>query len=347
MPKNCYYDGTKLLSMKDLNGETPEIYICTSNRSAGKTTYFNRLVVNKFKKEAEKFCLLYRYKYELTEISDKFFKDIKTLFFNDDDLISESAGMGAYHNLFLNGIHCGYAIALNSADQIKKYSHLLSDTKRMIFDEFQSETNSYCQNEVKKFISIHTSIARGNGEQSRYVPVYMISNPVSVLNPYYTEMGITQRLTNEVNFLRGNGWVLEQGHNEAAEEAQKNSAFSKAFMNNEYIKYSSNGNYLLDNSAFIEKVTGKSRYLLTLKYNGKLFAIREFDEKGIFYCDDNVEEKFPFKISVDTDDHEINYVMLQRNNYIIQLMRTVFEKGFFRFKNIQCKDVIIKILSYK
>ena len=63
--------------------------------------------------------------------------------------------------------------------------------------------------------------------------------------------------------------------------------------------------------------------------------------------DDNVEEKFPFKISVDTDDHEINYVMLQRNNYIIQLMRTVFEKGFFRFKNIQCKDVIIKILSYK
>ena len=34
-----FYDGTKLLSMTDLNGDKPEIYICTSNRSAGKTTW--------------------------------------------------------------------------------------------------------------------------------------------------------------------------------------------------------------------------------------------------------------------------------------------------------------------
>ncbi len=38
-----YYDGKKLLSIKDLNGEKPEIFICTSNRSAGKTTYFERI----------------------------------------------------------------------------------------------------------------------------------------------------------------------------------------------------------------------------------------------------------------------------------------------------------------
>ena len=40
-----FYDGTKLLSLKDINGNTPEIYISTSNRSAGKTTYFNRFFV--------------------------------------------------------------------------------------------------------------------------------------------------------------------------------------------------------------------------------------------------------------------------------------------------------------
>ena len=45
MPKSNYYDGTKLLSLKDINGKTPEVFMCTSNRSAGKTTYFNRLVV--------------------------------------------------------------------------------------------------------------------------------------------------------------------------------------------------------------------------------------------------------------------------------------------------------------
>ena len=51
---NNFYDGTKLLSQKDVNGNIPEIFMCTSNRSAGKTTYFNRLVVNRFKNKGEK-----------------------------------------------------------------------------------------------------------------------------------------------------------------------------------------------------------------------------------------------------------------------------------------------------
>ena len=42
-----YYDGTKLLSLNDIDGNRPEIYICTSNRSAGKTTWFNRYVVRR------------------------------------------------------------------------------------------------------------------------------------------------------------------------------------------------------------------------------------------------------------------------------------------------------------
>ena len=56
-----YYDGTKLLSMLDINGDKPEIYLCTSNRTAGKTTYFNRLVTKKFLNEGIKFMLVYRF----------------------------------------------------------------------------------------------------------------------------------------------------------------------------------------------------------------------------------------------------------------------------------------------
>ena len=74
-----YYDGTKLLSLMDINGNRPELYLCTTNRTAGKTTYFSRLLVNKFVKAKEKFCLIYRFNYELDDISQKFFKDIKTI----------------------------------------------------------------------------------------------------------------------------------------------------------------------------------------------------------------------------------------------------------------------------
>ena len=46
--ENIYYDGTKLLSLNDLNGKRPEIYIVTTNRTGGKTTYFGRMFINRF-----------------------------------------------------------------------------------------------------------------------------------------------------------------------------------------------------------------------------------------------------------------------------------------------------------
>ena len=159
-----FYDGTKLLSLTDINGKKPEIYMCTSNRNGGKTTYFSRLCVNRYLKNNEKFCIIYRYNYELDDCADNFFKDIGGLFFKDHEMTNERRAAGTYHELFLDGVSCGYAVSLNNADSLKKKGHMLSDTCRMFFDEFQSETNHYCSDEVKKFISIHTTIARGRGE---------------------------------------------------------------------------------------------------------------------------------------------------------------------------------------
>jgi len=341
-----FYDGTKLLSLLDLNGEKPEIFICTSNRNAGKTTWFSRYCVKRFKEYKEKFCLVYRFNYELDEISDKFFKDINTLFFPDDVMTSKPRAKGIYHELFLNDVSCGYAISLNSADQLKKYSHLLSDTKRMLFDEFQSETNHYCSDEVRKLISVHTSIARGQGEQVRYLPLYMVGNPVTLLNPHYVAMGISTRLTSSAKFMRGDGFVLEQGFNESASQMQKASGFSRAFSSQNYIAYSSEGKYLEDNYAFIERPQGKSRYLATLKYQGCDYAIRAYLDLGIIYCDDRVDGTFPFKLAVTTDDHNVNYVMLKSMSEFFDRMRYYFNRGCFRFKDLKCKEAVITSLSY-
>ena len=350
-----YYDGTKLLSLKDINGNTPEIYICTTNRTGGKTTYFGRLCVNRWLDKKEKFCLIYRYNYELDSVADKFFKDIRNLFFSEYNMRSERRANGIFHELFIysnsedpttGGKSCGYAISLNSADQIKKYSHLFSDVSRMIFDEFQSETNHYCSDEIKKLLSVHTSIARGQGEQIRYVPVYMLSNPVSIINPYYVELGISERLKEDTKFLKGDGFVLEQGFVESASEAQKQSGFNRAFSRNQYVAYASECIYLNDNKAFIEKPSGSSRYLCTLRYKGTDYAIREFVDAGIIYCDDKPDNTFKSKISVTTEDHDINYVMLKRSELFFTNLRFYFEHGCFRFKDLRCKEAVLKALSY-
>lgn len=341
-----FYDGTKLLSLMDISGKKPEIYMCTSNRNGGKTTYFSRLCVNRYLKYGEKFCIIYRFNYELDDCADNFFKDIGGLFFPDHEMTNERRASGTYHELFLDGCSCGYAVALNNADSLKKKGHMFSDTMRMLFDEFQSETNHYCPDEVKKFISVHTTIARGQGEMIRYVPVYMVANPVSIINPYYVEMGISNRLRTDTNYLRGDGFVLEQGYVEAASKAQAQSGFNRAFAGNDYIGYAAQGVYLNDNIAFLEKPSGIGRYLATLKYNNAEYAIREYAESGIIFCSDNVDTTHRFKLTVTTQDHEINYVMLKRNDLFIKNMRFFFEKGAFRFKDLKCKEAVLAALSY-
>lgn len=353
MEEPKYYDGTKLLSLSDIDGGKPELYLVTTNRAGGKTTYFSRLLVNRFLKRSEKFCLLYRFNYELSDITNKFFKDISTLFFHEYQMKDEPHANGIYRELFIQKIGggdtwepCGYAVSMNSADQLKKYSHVFSDIQSVMLDEFQSETNHYCINEMKKFISIHTTIARGQGKQSRYVPVYLLGNTVSILNPYYTALGISARLKQDTHFMRGHGWVLESGFIDTASRALQESAFMRAFAANDYVAYASQNIYLNDNAAFVAEPDGKNYYICTIACDGENYALREYLNDGIVYCSDKADLSFPLRIAVTTNDHQINYVMLQHNSDLVQSMKFLFNKGSFRFKNLACKNAVLKLLSY-
>ena len=341
-----YYDGSKLLSLLDLNKKKPEIYISTANRSAGKTVFFSKFLVNRFIKKSEKFCLLYRFNYELVGCAESFFKEIGHLFFNGYQLKSKSCAKGVYHELFLNDESCGYAIAINNADTIKRISQMFSDVSWILFDEFQSETNHYCNDEVRKFISLHTSIARGGGKQVRYLPVIMIGNLISMLNPYYTAMHISERLECDTKYLRGNGYVLEQGFNESSANENMNSQFNIAFNDDNYICSHSQNVYLNDSTAMIERPNTHGRYMCTIKYGNYIFGISEHRAEGIIFCGCNPDYSFPLKICSKTSDMDVNFVSIKTNQSMLDCLRWYFNHGCMRFKNLKCKQAILDTLSY-
>lgn len=352
--KPIYYDGTKLLSMKDIDGNTPEIYLCTTNRTGGKTTYFSRLLINRFLRTGAKFCLLYRFNYELDGVEDKFFKDIQGLFFSNYFMTSENMCRGKFKRLYFGTDpndkqfmkECGYAVCLNDPDAIKKNSHFFSDVEAILFDEFQSEGNKYCVDELKNFQSIHTSIARGQGKQRRYVPVYMLSNQVSLINPYYTAFGISSRLNTDTKFLKGHGFVLEQGFIETASRSQQESGFFKAFAGSDYNKYSSQNVYLNDNFAFIQEPKGRGKYIATIRYNGSDYGIVQYVNDGLVFCTSHADSTFPVKLSVTTEDHNVNYVLIKTYQMLFMQLRYYFERGCFRFTDLKAKEALMCAISY-
>lgn len=341
-----YYDGTKLLSLKDLAGNLPEIYMCVGNRTAGKTVFFKRLLINNFLKYGKKFVMLYRFNYELSACADMIFTDIEPLFFQGMEMTSESVAKGLFYKLLLNEKECGFAVALSNADAIKKYSSFFIDVENVFFDEFQSETNHYCQDELKKFQSIHYSIARGHGKQYRYVRTFMASNSISIINPYFVGMGVHKRLRNNTNYLKGGGWVLEQTFNESASESIKQSGFNQAFSDN-YGDYASQNVYLNDNSAFITKLTGKFRYMGTIKHNDKFYGIRDFSEHRLVYINTKHDESFPFTMVINSNQHDENLMMVDKSAPLMIYLKKAFEYGMLRFEDLECKNMLLDLLTLK
>ena len=340
---NNFYSGEKLLNTLDMNGKRPEIYIVESNRSAGKTTYFAKKLIDNFLNKNEKFIIIYRWAYEIKNCADSFFGSVNSLFYPASQMTQRTVE-GKYAEMILDDKLCGYGIALNSANYIKRRSNAFNDVTSIFFDEIQPEDNLYCPNEIDKFISIHTSIARGGGQQVRYVPVYMCSNSVSLLNPYYSALGISERLQRNTKILRGDGFVLERNFNQAASNAQKTSGFNRAFAKSEYVSYSAESVYLNDNNSFIGKPQGKSRYICTVRYKNNEYAVRLYGD--ILYCDTSIDKSCKLKITAQTADHIPDFVLASAQSVIIQRMRDSFAVGNFRFKNLDCKTAILHTLSF-
>lgn len=340
-----YYDGTKLLSLRDMTRRKPEIYISTTNRNAGKTTFFNRYLINRFIKYKEKFVLVYRYDYELDDCANKFFECVKELFFHNHEMKSMLVSKGVYAELFFDGKLCGYAVSLNKSEAIKKCSHRLSTVKRMLFDEFQSENGRYLSKEVSRLLSIHTSLARGGGEQVRYLPLYMLSNTVSIVNPYFLSMGISKILRESTKYLRGDGFVLEQGYYKEVADMQKESGFNRAFASEKYVAYASENVYLNDNQAFIERPKGRSRYVSTISYD-KQYSIRYYIEEGIYYMSDSVDTTNKTKLSFNSGSHNIDFILATASSPYAKILKQYFEQGLLRFQNLECKNVFLDMLRY-
>lgn len=341
-----YYDGAPLLSQKDINGNLPELFICSGNRSSGKTTYFLRLLFNSFVKRKRKFIYLVRNKYDLDGVDDRIFKDIEKLFFPGNVLTKKNVGKEIFCELFFNGISCGYAVPLNSADKIKTYSHMLSDTHHMLFDEYQSESNHYIPDEIKKFLSIHNSVSRGQGQAVRRVPVYMVSNTVSLLNPYFTALGLTDRLNSSARFVRGDGFVYENSFLPEIAQARASSGINRAFSHEKYVAYSSQNVYLNDSEAFIGKPKGRSKYLVTFQFNGEKFGVHVYENQNIVYCDRRVDETFKIIFAVNHEDHGTESILLNAAPFLLSYLREVFELGRFRFSDQLAKNCIFSALSF-
>ena len=336
-----YFEAHPVTEFKDKDGNTPEILMVDGNRTGGKTTAFSRLLVDEFLTQGKKFFLVYRYKNELSDVADAFFKDIRFLFFPDHEMSAKAHAKGAYYELFIDKTSCGYASSLTMAGKLKRYSHVFSDVQNMFFDEYQDENNLYLPDEVNKLLSLHTTIARGQGQAVRFVPVYMCSNSISIFNPYYVSLGITQKINSKTKVFRGSGFVLLRLIIKDVAEAQKTSAFNRAFSGSSYFGSSVDNSFLNDDDFNVEKMSVSGSCLFGFFCNGAFFSVFQID-KG-FYVKKGGDRNTRVKYGVMETDRGAGVLHIRNGNHLFYI-RKAYQNAQVYFESVEAKHNFISLL---
>jgi len=355
--ESIYYDGTKLLSLTDIDGEKPVFYICDGNRSAGKTTFFNRMLMNNYYKDGSEFILLFRNAYELHNSETNFMTSIKELFFPDLQMKAFKVSQGLFVRIEVGeyiavqkgsivreqwiGQTCGYAVALSTCDKLKRYSNTFYKVSNIYFDEFMSETNQYLSDEVKKLQSFLISVSRGGGKQYRYTRCIMTSNSIDMINPYYLQLGITKRLRKDTKFIRGNGWVFEHTLNENASKSIIDSPLGKAFKGSNYMEYATTNKYF-NNEAFISQPKGQFFRLATFLLNGSFYSLRRYENVFYFTKAKDIDTVFAFDLS----EHHEGTTLITRTEFMPRArMVSLFARGMVYFKDLETKNAYLTIIE--
>ena len=351
-----FYNGYPLLAKTDKNGKKPEIYAALTNRSAGKTTFFNGYLTHKYISDGKQFLLLYRNKYETERAAAGFFNDISRLFFQDLTMYQETGVKNGFDILKIglktdenreNFTVCGYATSLSASELIKRYSHLLSDVSVILMDELFPENGQYLKNEINAFMSIHDSLSRGNFSHSRYLPVIIVGNLIDIFNPYFDALGIVDSLLLDSHFTRGDGFVIEQDFNEFSAAAHKESAFHKALSGAAYAAASQEKVYLNTNYEMIDsKICDIGRYILTIRYQNNLYSVR-YNEQGYFYYISNKPDpKFKLQHAATESDISENAIYNPASPYR-KMLKDKFHQNLLKFRNLKCKSAALHFIAGK
>lgn len=238
----------------------------------------------------------------------------------------------------------GWCIALSESQKIKKRSFPQVDY--FIFDEYMLEESSKSAyvsgfKEPDLLLSLYQTVDR---DEDR-VKVFMLGNNTSFFNPYHLHPAF-----NIQPVKKGGIWtsknVLYQWATatEDVKNKKKQSKFSQMIEDTRYGEYATDGNYIEDNSAFIDTHGGKSRYLCTVIVNGIRLGIYIDMQKGLMYVSEKVDPSCPLEYALTLEDHSENVLLTKARTACIDGISRAVKTGTLRYESMLIKKVCEKAM---
>lgn len=224
-------------------------------------------------------------------------------------------------------------VALSQAQQMKGVNFAM--TTRIIFDEFILEkiATHYLPNEYFTMLNFYSTVDRNEDR----VKVFMLSNSVSIDNPYFSDMDIDPDLVNKNGVAKkfdNKGRVYMVAHfpeSHAHKDYVAGSRFGQFIAGSTYADFAVNNQFKDNHKFLIADKPERARYQYTLEMTGGTFSIWVDPVTGIHY----IRKKLPkdgqrvFTMIVENMSKEKTY--LTRSARTISFLRGKFNSGMVMF----------------
>ena len=325
-----WYDGSKVLEKGSL------FNFIVGGRGIGKSFFWKRYCLERFRDHGEQFIYLRRYKEELKgDKLKRLFNDLQAAGYFTENTI-EIKGREIYFDKKV----CGYIQALSTALIAKSDS--FPNVETILFDEFLIETGTYhyLKNEVESLIGFYETVARNRPD----VSVYLLSNAITVSNPYFAYFRIQLPMKGARIWRRGEV-LLDMPRDDEFIEMRKKSRFHRLIEGTDYADYSIENNFLLDNDTFIEKKTSQSIPACNFLFNGAIIGMWLDNSNGIAYCSFDHDDHL-YTYSMSTGAHTYNTILTGRiKPYHVRLLIDQYRAGCLRCENQKIKGIMMDYLG--
>lgn len=239
-------------------------------------------------------------------------------------------------------------IALSEAIKIKKNAY--PNVKYMFLDEYAIEENGVNRyvtgwDEPDLLLNIYHTVDR---EEDRVI-LFAMGNNISAYNPYHLHKAFKIPYIEKGKvFMSDNVLFLHYEKSEKLQEKTSDCKFLNMIKDTDYGKFAGDGEYIYDNNDLIYNYPLKyCRYFCTLKYNGKIFGVWNYNIMNwTYYITESINPTMKDRIAITPNDINKDYSLLTKTDYKAQTLRKAVRTGNLHFQNMKLKKYFTEIIPY-
>lgn len=331
-------------------------FFIVGNRGGGKTYGFKEWAIDDFIKTGMQFGYIRRYKDDLKEPMNQYFKDIQDKypdyeFKTDAKYFYIREKPADEKEKWTEKDIAGYGFTLSTANNKKSISY--PKINKLCFDEFLLDKGNqrYLPNEPIALLNLYETIARPGTDHPK-VLLFMLANALTITNPYFLffnlKIGTKQDKNGKYIWRHPTKPILvEDVRNEKFIDRKKNTEFGKLIEGTTYADYSIENKFLLDDDEFIEPKSPKARYFFTFVYMEHKLGVWVDYTEGKMYVSKAVDPNYPLVYSLTMKDHKPNTMFLKNKQraYHFKSFLDNYKMGNVRFENMNIKNLTYEVIK--